>query len=257
MQLGQLEAFLSVVRRGKIAKAAHELYLAQSSVVARIEALERELGVKLMVRTRRGAVLTDAGRSFLPFARAAFEALEEGRRALEGVRRGHSTIFRVGTVQSIATYLLPRVLSKFTARHPDVTMMIETGTSADIQERVARGITGVGVIRRVSRPDLQAVPLCADELVLVVSPRHRLAQRGRVHVAELAGLPLIAHGPESSHYELTYSFLKALDLTPRYAYFTDNVETTKELIRLDMGVAFLPRLVVGRERDPPGRVSTG
>src|SRR6266566_5807601 len=86
IQLLQVEGFLEVARRGSVSRAAEALFITQPTLTARLHGLERELGVKLFLRTPRGMRLTDAGRAWVPFAERAMRALVEGRDALEQVK---------------------------------------------------------------------------------------------------------------------------------------------------------------------------
>src|SRR5437879_5050730 len=82
MLFGQVQAFIEVARTGNVSRAAEALYVTQPALTARIQALEKELGEALFVRTGRGVRLTDAGRVFLPNAERAVQAVEDGRQAL-------------------------------------------------------------------------------------------------------------------------------------------------------------------------------
>src|ERR671924_1038409 len=68
MLFAHLEAFVEVARQGNVSRAAQALFLTQPAITARLKSLESDLGVELFVRTHRGMKLTDAGRSFLPYA---------------------------------------------------------------------------------------------------------------------------------------------------------------------------------------------
>src|SRR5258706_13369979 len=94
-QLLQVEGFLEVARRGSVSRAAESLFITQPTLTARLHGLERELDVKLFLRTPRGMRLTDAGRAWVPFADRAMRALGAGRDALQQVSAaaaGHRTI---------------------------------------------------------------------------------------------------------------------------------------------------------------------
>src|SRR5262249_27493635 len=83
MQLAQVEGFLEVSRRSNLSRAAEALFITQPALTARLRALEEEIGSPLFRRGRRGMVLTDAGRAFLPYAERAVRALQDGTSAVE------------------------------------------------------------------------------------------------------------------------------------------------------------------------------
>src|SRR4029078_9276525 len=88
MDLGRLAAFVRVARTGSISKAAEPLFVPQPAVAARLQTLERDLGVPLLIRSRHGSRLTEAGRAFLPHAQHAMSVVDRGSEAVEEVRAG-------------------------------------------------------------------------------------------------------------------------------------------------------------------------
>src|SRR2546428_10534439 len=88
MLLAQLEAFSEVARLGNVSRAAETLSVTQPALTARLQGLERELGVDLFVRGARGMTLTDAGRALLPYAQRAIAHLLDGQNAIEDLRSG-------------------------------------------------------------------------------------------------------------------------------------------------------------------------
>ena len=94
MLFGQVQAFIEVARTGNVSRAAEALYVTQPALTARIQALEKELGEALFVRTGRGVRLTDAGRVFLPCAERAVQAVDDGRQALTDLRSASAGAWR-------------------------------------------------------------------------------------------------------------------------------------------------------------------
>jgi DNA-binding transcriptional LysR family regulator len=87
MLFGQVQAFIQVARTGNVSRAAEALYVTQPALTARIQALEKELGEILFVRTGRGVRLTDAGRVFLPNARSRPSKTVGKRSPISGLPR--------------------------------------------------------------------------------------------------------------------------------------------------------------------------
>src|SRR5438046_10732530 len=88
MLLAHLESFVEVARAGNVSRAAQALFLTQPAITARPKSLESDLGVELFVRTHRGMRLTDAGRSFLPYAERTIATIGERRQLLAHLREG-------------------------------------------------------------------------------------------------------------------------------------------------------------------------
>ena len=132
MLFGQVQAFSEVARTGNVSRAAESLYVTQPALTARIQALEKELGETLFVRTGRGVRLTDAGRVFLPNAERAVQSIEDGRQALSDLRSASAGRLALGAAPAVSTYVLPPVLKRFANLHPRVDVAVSTGHSEEI-----------------------------------------------------------------------------------------------------------------------------
>src|SRR5919202_7130760 len=175
MLFGQIQAFLEVARTGNVSRAAERLFVTQPALTARIQALEKELGETLFVRTGRGVRLTDAGRVFRPYAERAVQALDDGRQAIVDLRSASAGRLALGAAPAVSTYVLPPVLKRFAALHPRVDVAVRTGHSEEILAMVLHDEVQLGLVRTLRHPDIEAIPLYDDELVLVAYPKHRFA----------------------------------------------------------------------------------
>src|ERR671927_661159 len=210
MLFGQVQAFIEVARTGNVSRAAEALYVTQPALTARIQALEKELGEALFVRTGRGVRLTDAGRVFLPCAERAVQAVDDGRQALNDLRSASAGRLALGAAPAVSTYVLPPVLKRFANLHPRVDVAVRTGHSEEILAMVLNDEVQVGLVRTLRHPDIDATPLYEDELVLVCNTQHRFARRGAVELHEVGRERLVMFDRTSSYFELTQSlFLRA------------------------------------------------
>src|SRR5436853_2128857 len=183
MLFGQVQAFIEVARTGNVSRAAEALYVTQPALTARIQALEKELGEALFVRTGRGVRLTDAGRVFLPNAERAVQAVDDGRQALNDLRSASAGRLALGAAPAVSTSVLPPVLTRFANPHPRIAVAWRTGHSEEILAMVLKDEVQVGLVRTLRHPDIDSFPLYEDELVLVCNPQHRFAPRGAVEPA--------------------------------------------------------------------------
>src|SRR6266540_3600103 len=117
----QLQAFVEVVRRGSVTRAAHSLYVTQPALTARLNALERTVGTPLLVRRRGGVRLTEAGRAFLPFAERALQAVADGRTVLTELERGAAGHIAICASPIVSTYALPTSSSCSSTAHRATT----------------------------------------------------------------------------------------------------------------------------------------
>lgn len=177
MTLEQLRIFLAVAEQQHMTRAAEHLHLTQSSVSAAIAALEERHAVKLFNRVGRGIELTEAGRLFLPEARAVLERAADATRLLKdlsGAPAGHLSLY---ASQTVASYWLPAHLVRYHERYPQVELSMSVGNTRQAAEAVVEGRADLAVVEgRVDEPALVPRKVGEDRLVLVVGRRHRWAK---------------------------------------------------------------------------------
>lgn len=187
MELGQLQAFLAVARDGSFTRAAERLNLAQPSLSARIQQLEQSLGGELFDREERPVRLTVLGELFLPYAEEAVDILDAGREAVQTARQGTGGRVLVGCPFSLATYLIPNVVTRFSQTYPNAELTISTGNSRYVVEQLIDGVINLaftavlpGLLQQT-----QTLLRLHDEMVVAVDPANRLAEAKDVSLSEL------------------------------------------------------------------------
>ena len=250
MEFPQLEAFLEAASRGSFRRAADALYLSQPSVSARIQTLEGEVGVALFHRTARGVRLTEMGQVFLPFAQRSMETLRRGREVLESVRQTSAGILNMATARVIGTYVLPETLQKFQHLYPETNLHIKVGGSLDVLQMVVDEEVQLGLARFMEHPDVDALHLYDEEVVLVVHPDHPFAKTGVAAMSAVAQEPLILYDPGdpgSSYFQFINRVCRYAGVTPKVEMNLDSVEAAKNMVQLGLGISFLPRSGVRQE----------
>ena len=247
MEIGRLEAFAQVAALLSFSKAADALYLTQPTVTARIQALERELGEPLFERMGRTIRLTDAGKSYMPHAQRALQAVKEGSDAVASLRNVDSGTLSIGTAPTIGTYVLPGVLQKFAERFPGVEVSIRTGRSEDVMAMVLADEVQVGFERYLTHADIETISLYDDDIYLLVSAEHPLAKQRRVSVEEVVRESVIFFDVGSSYQAISQAIFRDTGVAPRHTLDVDNLEMAKHLVLRGLGLAFLPRVAVERE----------
>jgi DNA-binding transcriptional LysR family regulator len=248
MQLAHVEGFLEVAHLSNLSRAAEALFITQPALTARIRALEAEIGEPLFRRGRRGMVLTDAGRTFLPYAERAIRALRDGASAIERLPMAAELV--LGAAPAISTYVLPDLLVRYESANPGVRLSVRTGHSEQILELAVRGDIDIGLVRELHHPALETLTLYDDELVLVVDPGHPLARQRHVSIGRLRDARLILFDRTSSYYDLTNALFRPAGSLPRGVLELDHIDAAKQMVLAGLGIALLPTTaVVGELRD--------
>jgi DNA-binding transcriptional LysR family regulator len=243
VEFRQLSHFVAVAEDGSFTKAARRLNYVQSALSVSVQALERELSVRLFDRTTHRVTLTGAGQALLPAARRTLAGAEEIRdvaAAVRGVLRG---TLRVGIMQSVAFADVPQLLGTFHRQHPDVDIQVRPapGGSAALVEELRQGGLDIAFIALHDLPPgLTATPLGSEELVVVTAPDMALPGRAPVPLGELAGARFVDFPPGWGVRTAVDRAFAAAGLERNVTIEIADVGTCLQLLRAGLGIALLP-----------------
>lgn len=197
--LTSLQLLLLVEEHGSIGRAAILLHLTQASASRRLDTLERELGVPLLVRDTSGSRLTPHGRSVAVWAAKTVDAATELMGVVDELRDRRTTKLRVAASMTVAEYLVPGWLSAFHAGQSDIEVDLRVVNSDEVAALLRESAVDLGFVEGLQVPDdLASIQVGTDRLVVVTAPGHRWARRYRsVGAVELAGTPLVMREPGS------------------------------------------------------------
>lgn len=248
MNFSHLRTFMTVAKREGISKATEELALTQSAVSRQIQSLEESLGVELFVRRGRSLSMTEAGRILLEYGARAFQVLAEAREAIDGLRglvRGH---LRISAASTIGIYMLPEVLGEFKALHPGIEISLSITNKEQVLRQLAGGSADLGFVGPPLRsPELAREDYVEDELVLIVSPHHRLAQREAVPARELSEDIFILREKGSGTREIMEEELRQAGISLRHAMELGSTEAVKQAVAASLGVSIVSTHAVTQE----------
>lgn len=183
MDIEFARTFLAVASSGNFSAAALRLHVTQSTVSARIQALEDRLGAVLFRRGKSGAELTQAGHRFLRHAETLVRTLEQARHDV-GLPAGFRGALTLRGRIALWDGFLPEWVAQMRATHPDISLQLEVGFEEDIMQALLQGIVDVGVLYTPeTRPGLGIERLFDEVLVLVASePKRAWPDPGYIHM---------------------------------------------------------------------------
>jgi DNA-binding transcriptional LysR family regulator len=190
--------FRQVAHERSFSRAARALALTQPSVSHQVALLEREIGGKLLERGPGGPRLTRAGEALLAHADAIAERFTLAETQIQEIIRDQDTRLRIGAVPSAMAGLIPAALQRVRDHEPHALMTVTEGTSDDLPARVRSGELhiAVGFQDAARAPDhhesLERHDLLRERFLVALPPRHRLAERSSVRLADLADEDWIA-----------------------------------------------------------------
>jgi len=249
MDLSELQVFLTVAREGSFSRAAERLYRTQPAVSLTIRKLEDGLGQPLFVRGARPVRMTDAGTLLRDYAERLINLRDEVKKGLSeltGLNRGELSL---GVNESSIHALLP-ALGQFRKLHPGIQIRVHRMFSRDIPHEVLNYRLDLGAISFVPREaQLQAMEILKDELTLVVPPKHPLAKRKEVDVADLENESFVAHSVESPFRRRVIELFGRNRTALNMPIEMPTIESIKRFVQMGMGVAIVPRMCVAWEID--------
>ena len=227
-----------IARCRSFSRAAEALHLSQPAVSHHIRHLEQELGQPLLERVGKRALPTRAGELLLAHAARAFAELEAARQSLQQLRGRVAGRLAVGTGATASTYLLPPLLRRLHARHPDLELTVVTGNSSDMVAAVAATQLDVAVVTLPVRgPALSVTPLMPDSLVAIAPATRQWRRRGAFTAPELARHPLILYERGGTVRRVIDDWFRRGGATPRVAMELGNAEAIKKMVEAGLGLA--------------------
>ncbi|HEY4277476.1 MAG TPA: LysR family transcriptional regulator [Conexibacter sp.] len=256
MTFEELAWFVAVAEREHVTESARDLHVSQSALSRALTRVQAHVGVPLFDRQGRNLRLNRFGRLYLEHARRTLTELDAGRYAVaaeSGASGGGGTVV-LAFLHTLGAWLVPALLGRFSAEHPDVTLRLAQDTALELAQELHHGT--VDLILTSPRPESPAVgwhELLTEPLRLAVPPGHRLAQRKRVRLADVAEDRFVAMKPEYGLRPMSDALCRAAGFTPRIAFEGDDIGTLRGLVAAGLGVALLPPPhSAGAEIEHPG-----
>jgi DNA-binding transcriptional LysR family regulator len=247
MELYSLQVFRAVVTERSFSRAAEKLLRTQPAVSLSLQRLEAELGEKLIDRSARDLVLTDAGRTVLEYARRFDNLRQELDNALAELRDKGAGRLMIGANESSTLYLLPHI-ERYRRLYPKVKVQVRRSQSSKIPNELLDGNLELGVVSYDPGDDrIESKVIYTDALAFVVSPKHRFARRKTVSITELGMETFIAHNVVSPYREVVLREFQRHRVPLNMDVEMPTLETIRKLVQSNEGVAFLPRMCVRQE----------
>ena len=253
LELRHLLALVAVAEAGTFSRAAEQLGYTQSAVSQQIGALERIVGMPLFERLggRRPVRLTTAGEMLLAHAQAVLARVSSAAADLRALASGEQGELRVGTLPSIGTKVLPRLLATFRAGWPGIEILLrESRESSDLIRAVEAGDVDVALIE-IGQDEvgpLEVHTLLDDPMVFVAPATAPEANERVVSIADIVHLPMIGTRNVGCRQIIDDAFRQA-PASPNYVFRSDDNPTIQGLVGSGLAYAVLPLLTVD-ENDP-------
>ena len=252
MELRHIKSFLSIAETLHFGRSAELIHLSQPALTLQIQALEEEVGVKLLERSRRGTKVTAAGAAFREHAITAVAQVEQAVRRARLAANGKVGLLRVGFTSTAGNEIMPNLIRDFGDSNPEVEFSLHNiHTLSQIQMLDADSLD-VGFLRLPSREhsELEVVPIHREPFVFVVPASHRLADKENVHIREVAADEFVMYertvAPDC--HDLIFGMMRDAGVVPTVRQTAQQMPTLISLVASGMGISILPSSAVKHSR---------
>jgi DNA-binding transcriptional LysR family regulator len=247
MELHPLRVFLTVSAERSFSRAAEKLLRTQPAISLSIQRLESELGEKLIDRSAKDLLLTDAGHIVLDYARRYENLQGDLENALAELRDKSAGRLTIGANESSTLYLLDHI-ERYRRKYPRIKVQIRRSLSSRIPTELIDGDLELGILG-FDPEDERVITrvIYTDHLAFIVSPDHRLAKRPEISITELGEETFIAHNVVSPYRALVIREFQRAKVPLHMDLEVPTVEAIRKMVQRNQGVAFLPRMVVEEE----------
>jgi len=245
LEIRHLRLLTAVAEEGSVTEAGRRLHVTQSALSHQLRDAEERLGTALFLRLGKKMVPTPAGERLLDSARKVLDELTCAEAQIEGLNGGTRGVIRVSTECYTCYHWLPPVMKKFQAKFPRVSLNIVLEATARPLDALLEGKLDVAVTtaRLPRNKNVQLTPICDDEWVIVIAPKHRLAAAPHIQPRDLAGETVFCYPPKEES-TLLHKILHPAGVVPERVLEMPLTESIIEMAAAGLGVAFLARWAV-------------
>ncbi|MBI3044432.1 MAG: LysR family transcriptional regulator [Betaproteobacteria bacterium] len=253
MTLKQLRYLCEIVNQGMhLSLAASVLHTSQPGVSRQIQLLERELGVRILQRSRNRILgLTPTGKCILRFAQRTLQDADN-LRSCGRERIDESTgDLVIATNHTHARYTLPRVINAFRCRYPAVRLQFLQGSRDEVFKWVDAGEAdlAIGTDCDADLENVVLLPFGTFHRIVITPPRHKLLKVEKPTLEDISAYPIITYGSRVLGRWKFSKLFQARNLTPNIVFSAVDSDVSKTYVALGLGIAILPHIVFDPVRD--------
>ena len=245
MELRTINTFLHIAELHSFSRTARELGYSQSAVSAQIAQLEAELETPLFDRVGKTVRLTDAGQTFLTYARALLATAQQAKAALQPAQQINGTL-RIALADSVCSTFLPDLLQLYHALCPQVELVLRTATADEMLQML--GTNQIDLAYTLDQPLVQpSLVLAVDEpepICIVAPAGHPLAAQESVTLEELAAQEFLLTERGMSYRDALDQCLAAHHLAIKPYLELGSASLLCQMVEHGMGLSFLPEYIV-------------
>jgi DNA-binding transcriptional LysR family regulator len=249
MNLDQIRNFYEVAVHRSFTLAAEKLFRTQPAISTQVRMLEEELGEKLFDRIGKKVCLTQAGELLFGYAERLLRLHDEAKLAITELNASPRGKILIGANEATCLYVLPQLFALFKEKYPEVQISIYRNFSKQVVDKILENQLDFGIVTLpVPDRDLHVMPIAEDELWLITSPGHPLADRTTVALEDVVSYPFIFHKAGTTRERLVKQLgplWEKMNISMELA----SIETIKKFVSIGMGISIVPKSYVSDEME--------
>ena len=247
MNFRRLHIFKVVCESDTLTEAAKKLYMTQPAISQTISELESELNIPLFERINKKLTLTYAGESLYQYSKRILNLIDEAKHTLEDISNRKKGRLRIGASTTIGIYLLPKIIGEFQQQYLTIDLPFLIDNTEVIERLIHEHQIDVGLVEGPIHSNVQTLSFFEDELVLVCSPAHPWAKKGKVYPSAIEQEPMIVREKGSGTREVFETVMREKHLNYKIKQVLTYTEAIKKSVEANLGVAIISKIAVQDE----------
>ena len=242
LELRQLQYFVEVAKREHISQAADHLNVAQSAVSRQIANLEAELGAPLFERIGRNVKLTPIGKTFLEHTITALKAIDFAAKQVEEHLNPEKGTIKIGFPTSLASYILPNVISAFKKEYPEISFHLRQGSYKFLIDAVKNRELNLAFLGPLPPKDESIVPtvLFSERFYALLPANHPFAQNEQLYLNDMREENFVLFPEGFILNKVAVDACKAAGFAPKITSEGEDLDALKGLVAAGVGITLLP-----------------
>ena len=244
LEVRHLRLVAAIAETGSVTRAGERLHLTQSALSHQLKDIEDRLGARLFHRVGKKMVATPAGQAVLRSARSVLDVLKRTEDEVRHSSGNGGGILRIATECYTCYHWLPALLKAYRVAHPGVVVQVEVAHTHAPFDALLNGKLDVAIMGdRVRDRRVVSKRLFDDDMLVIVPPDHRLADRPFVRLQDFADETLFVYPPRDESTVANYILSRA-GVAPAAIQEVALTEAIIELVKAGLGIAVLAEWAV-------------
>ncbi|GEM_PF-1403287 len=238
-----LQCFCALVETGSFGRAAEKTGRTQPALSQRIKSIEEQLDGELFDRKRK--CLTPLGKNFYEIAKEFTLIQKKFNMLFQEATQGFSSELKIGTSDTFAFHLLPKVIREFLRQFPKIQLSVITRSSDEIENMVYKGEINIGVVTHpIIHSNLKEVKICEDPIYLVTSKKHPFIKKKLSNIIhEIDGESIVMIDSKTRTGKIISKYLKTIKVEPKCVIDGGSFQVIMKYVSEGFGISFVPRMV--------------